>query len=431
MQKVVIAAACGLLWVGGASAADLAVYDAPETPAPMSSSLALAGFYIGVNVGNAFEGVEYTDNDTIPPETYDFAKDPLLYGLSVGYDAQVGGHWLVGAELRYDQLNAEFAPFEDAGFATLFKMNSSTSVVGKVGYLTSPGTQLYGVLGYGSVAVEAEEGFDGWATGNVGGLVVGVGAETRLTDLLSASVDARYFRGGSTLVTEDDEEFLPKYMMVTAGLKMRFGQPSAEPEVAAVSEPYDFTGFSLGASLDGAVGAMVRTVRTPGAETGPFWSENFGWGLNVGYDHELGIYVAGVDASVDVFHLPFYDPAQDSPDVAGTTLFGTVESVVAITGKLGVKIDGNALLYAKGGVAGIYTTANDGFFALDGGGQELMPGYQVGIGIETAVAEDWTVSVEGLYTEAVDGLTTENTQLDQVALFPHLMTANVSLNYRF
>lgn len=431
MQKIALAAACGLIWVGGAAAADLAIYAEPSPSQPVSSSLALAGFYVGLNIGNAFEGFEYTDNDFDPPETYDFAKDPLLYGFAVGYDAPVSGRWLLGAELRYDQLDAAFAPFSDAGLPTLFKMHSSTSVVAKVGYLTAPGTQVYGVLGYGSVAVEAEEGFDGWATGNVGGIVAGIGAETRLTDLLSASVDARYFRGGSTFVTEDDEEFLPKYLMVTAGLKVRTGQPAADTELAS-SQPHDFTGFSLGASLDGAVGSMVRTVSTPGAETGPFWSENVGAGVRAGFDGAFGdIFLAGVGATADFYHLPFYDPAQDSPDVAGTTLFGTVESVFALTGKLGVQVDPSAVLYAKAGFAAIYTTANEDFFALDGGGTKVLPGYQVGIGLETALVDNWTLSVEGLYTEALEGLTTENTQLNQVALFPHLLTGNVGVNYRF
>ena len=83
------------------------------------------------------------------------------------------------------------------------------------------------------------------------------------------------------------------------------------------------------------------------------------------------------------------------------------------------------------GVAGIYTTANEDFFALGGGGEELLPGYQVGVGIETAINETMTLGVEGLYTAATDSLGTENTQLGQVELQPSLLTGKVTLNFRF
>lgn len=429
MRRISTAVVTGLMFVGAAGAADLGV--APEAPAPEASvPPALAGLYVGVNVGDAFEGMNYTNYNDDPVETYDFALDPLVYGLTIGFDTQVTGRWTAGAELRYDYLDAHFAPFSNPGFDTLFTMKDSTSVVGKVGYLLTPGAQLYGVLGYGSVSVEAPEGADEYKSGSQGGVVVGVGAETRLTDLLSASVDARYFRASDEFRTADDVGFKSKYLLVTAGLKMRFDQPALTEEGAVDASVYDFTGVSLGISADGGVGSMVRDISTAGADTGPFWSENVGLGVNLGYDIAFGNYVAGIEAAVDYQHLPFYDAAQDSPDPDATTLFATVEGMMALTARLGVQLDPGSIAYAKAGIAGIYTTANADFFALDGGGESMLPGYQLGVGVESFVSDQLSLSAEGLYTEATDALVTENTQSEQVRLFPRLLTAKVGLKYR-
>ena len=86
----------------------------------------------------------------------------------------------------------------------------------------------------------------------------------------------------------------------------------------------------------------------------------------------------------------------------------------------------------KVGVAGLYTTANEDFFSDHGGGEEeLLPGYQIGLGIETAVTDNMTIGVEGLYTAATESLVTDNLQIDQVALKPEVLTGKVSLKFHF
>ena len=430
MNRLAVGAIAGCtLLIGNALAADLGTV-VVDTPALQQS--AITGFYAGINAGYAFEGVRYNKYNADPFEAYDFALDPGVFGVSAGYDTTIAGNVIVGAELRYDYLNADFTPYEDSVCCSFFKMRDSITAVAKVGYLVSPSTQLYAVLGAGSVYVTAPESYYDFKSGGVMGYVAGIGAETRLTDLLTASVDARYFRSTDEFEVNEIEGFEPRYFMVTAGLKMRFDQP----QVAVKGDPrgagLTFTGFNMGVSAGGYVGALTRTVETPGAEVGPFWAENYTLGLNVGYDVELGGgYVLGFDASYDSGRLDFYDPSQDSPFPDATTLFGTVTDIIAATARFGIKTDPSTLIYAKAGFAGMTTNANPDFFALEGGYTQFLGGYQLGIGLETAIAEKTTLTFEGLYTKATETLITENTQADQIGLQPAILQGKVGLKIHF
>ena len=48
-----------------------------------------------------------------------------------------------------------------------------------------------------------------------------------------------------------------------------------------------------------------------------------------------------------------------------------------------------------------------------------------------ALTEKLTLRVEGLYTEATEGLVVNNSQPDQITLTPSLLTGRVGLAYRF
>ncbi len=91
----------------------------------------------------------------------------------------------------------------------------------------------------------------------------------------------------------------------------------------------------------------------------------------------------------------------------------------------------STLVYAKGGFAGLWTDANDEFFALDGGGSKMLAAFQVGAGIESALTDKWSLRVEGLYTKAFNSLVTANSQPDQNELKPSLLTGKIGLAYHF
>lgn len=413
-----------------AYAADL-VIDTVDPVVIVPDSAPSTGFWVGGHVGSAMLGVEYTDFAFDPVETQDWSLPKLTAGIAFGWDTMLSGNLVGGVELRYDFLSADFAPYADAGFGTLFTFEDTISATGKLGYLVAPGTQLYGVLGFGSAGVEAPEGFDDFANGRVNGWVAGIGAEARITELLSATIDARYFRAFEAFATEDDVEFLPHYLAVTTGLKYRFDDGTGGGEAFDPID-FDFSGPSIGLSVMAAAGSMERAVSVPGAETGPFFAEGAGIGGSVGYDFAINEdWVLGVLAGIDYHPLTFSDASADSPDVFGTTEFAHVDTVVAIGGRLGARVNPQTLLYGKLAYAAIHTTANEDFFALGGGGDEWLSGVQIGAGLETAISDSVTLGVEGTYTVASDALITENTQLEQVELTPSILAAKATLKYHF
>lgn len=415
-----------------ALSADLVIDEPPDGIVMELTGGPSTGFYVEGHFGPAMLGTEYTDYDFDPVETQDWAKPALTAGIAFGWDTMLGSNLVGGVELRYDFFNADFAPYADAGLGTLFTLQDTISATGKLGYQVVPGTQLYAVAGFGSAGVEAPEGFDGFANGRTNGWVGGIGAETRISNSISATIDARYFRAFEAFATEDDVDFLAHYMTVTAGLKYRFDDGSSAGATAARPIDIDFTGPNIGVSLSAAAASMNRAVSAPGAETGPFFAEGAGIGGSIGYDFAIGgDWVLGAVASIDYNPMTFYDASANSPDVDGTTEFAYLDTILAIGGRLGAKINPQTLLYGKLAYAAIHTTANDDFFALGGGGDEWLDGVQVGVGLETAVSDSVTIGIEGTYTAATEALVTENTQLEQIELTPTILAGKATLKYNF
>lgn len=415
-----------------ALAADL-IIDAPVDPVVIvPDSAPSTGFYVEGHVGPAMLGTEYTNYDTNPLETQDWSKPTLTAGIAFGWDTMLTGNLVGGVDLRYDFFNADFTPYEDGGFATLFTIQDTFSATGKLGYMVVPGTQLYAVLGFGSAGVEAPESFFDTASGRSNGWVAGIGAETRISDLISATIDARYFRAFGAFATADDVDFLPHYLAVTVGLKYRFDDGSGLSAEPVEPIDFDFSGPSIGLSVMAAAASMERAISAPGQETGPFFAENAGIGGSIGYDFAINDdWVLGLIAGIDYHPLTFVDAAGNSPDPDATTEFAYVDTVIAIGGRLGAKINPQTLLYGKLAYASIHTTANEDFFALTGGGDTWLGGVQFGVGLETAVSDSVTLGVEGTYTVAADALVTENTQLEQVELTPSILAAKASLKFHF
>ncbi|WP_197421006.1 outer membrane beta-barrel protein [Devosia sp. Root105] len=411
-----------------AFAADLIIEETPIAVLPVVGSS--TGFYVGAHLGPTIIGVDY-DPDVDPPELYQFSKPSLTAGIAFGWDTMLGSNLVGGIELRYDLFNAAFSPYEDALGADLYRFQDTLSLTGKLGYLVAPGTQVYGVLGFGSAGFSAFAGLDD-ETGRASGLVVGVGAETRLTDLLSATVDVRYFSAFDEYLVSNDTSFLPRYLAVTAGLKFRFDDGLGHMVEDPTQIDFDFTGPNVSVSALAVAASMERDILVPGADTGPFWSEGVGVGIGLGYDFDIGNgWVIGATANLDYTPLVFDDAAGNSPDVDAPTKFATVDTVISAGARLGFKTNPSTLVYGKLAIAGINTHANEEFFALDGGGSALLPAVQLGLGVETAIADQVTLGVEGNYTAATSPLVVNNSQPEQVDLWPTLLTGKVTLKYHF
>lgn len=434
LATAIVAAASPVL------AADLAmVHEEVPTVEPVAApGFDWSGLSIGVHAGEVFHGLDYNDDFAFDPaQDFNWQQRGGEFGLSIGYDTALTSRVIAGAELRYDYFNTDFTPYIDGIGGTLVTIDDAVSLTGRLGYLFTPDTLVYVRAGIASTGVSVPIDFPSFhiESGRATGGIIGVGAETRLFDNLSANVEARYFKSSSSWLNENELEYYPKFFSVTAGLKYRFDETgSGTPDGAFDVVDYDFTGAYASISAVGAASGMLRDITiTPGADDGPFWDDAFGAGVGLGFDAAIGgDWRIGAELTADYLGLVYVDPDQNSPDVGSDTRFATVDGIIALTARLGAKINASTLLYGKVGVAGLYTTANEDFFADRGGGEEeLLPGYQIGLGIETAVTDNMTIGVEGLYTAATESLVTDNLQIDQVALKPEVLTGKVSLKFHF
>ncbi|MGB3645621.1 MAG: outer membrane beta-barrel protein [Mesorhizobium sp.] len=400
--------------------------DQVVAPPQEASGPSWTGFYIGVHAGAAFGNMGYD----IAPYDYQLGAEDFAYGVHGGFDYQFNNRWVAGFELGYTQLGADYSPFTDN---VLVKANSLYSISGRAGYLLTPQTLVYGRLGYAGIRLEAEEGFFDTASKTVGAAQFGIGAETFLWGNVTGRVEANYYHALSKFrINDDSEVFDPHYLLVTAGLAYRFNADRGSAYPAEAAPDLNWSGFYAGVAGSYNFGVMHREIDEAGSTVGPFGSQTFGGGAFAGYNFLFGSsYLLGVEAGAEYLSARFDDPARNSGDPAGPTLFGTVKGVLSLSARAGYFATPSTLVYAKGGFAGLWTDANDEFFALDGGGSKMLAAFQVGAGIESALTDKWSLRVEGLYTKAFNGLVTANSQPDQNELKPSLLTGKIGLAYHF
>ena len=388
------------------------------------------GFYVGVHAGGAFGNTDYGNDFVDPGQRYHLADDTYAIGVHGGFDYQFSSSWVAGLELAATRLNSEYAAFIPD--VPAFSIDWNFSASGRLGYLVTPQTLFYGRIGYSAMDVEAIEGLAGTASGTVDGALIGVGVETFLSDNITARVDANYFLPSDEFVTDDFEAFEPHYLMLTAGLSYRLGAQNGSSYPVEPAPEMDWSGFYAGISGSYNHGLMDLDVEVPFSTVGPFGEESAGGGVFVGYDFQVApSFVLGVEADATYLNAEFEDPTQNSLDPNAPTVFGTVDAVFALTARAGYVASPSTLIYVKGGFAGLLTEANEEFFPLDGGERKVLSAYQIGGGIESALTEKLTLRVEGLYTEATEGVVVNNSQPDQITLTPSLLTGRVGLAYRF
>ncbi len=233
MTKLTILAATAAImgWAGSASAADVHQHGGSIKDAPfVEAAPTWDGVYLGVGGG----GSVATHDSDVDGAVFDGTGAglpifPLFEGLSdngdisgfgtvqIGIDRQRGG-WVFGLFADYDWMNMDTdlegntidlsggggpAGLFSASFAT--EIDNMWSIGGRIGFLTSPETLVYGLLAYSQADVTVFNTltlFDG-AGGTVAsasneadvdadGFTVGAGIETKLRENVSLKFEYRY-----------------------------------------------------------------------------------------------------------------------------------------------------------------------------------------------------------------------------------------------
>jgi outer membrane immunogenic protein len=144
-----------------------------------------------------------------------------------------------------------------------------------------------------------------------------------------------------------------------------------------------WTGFYFGATL----GYSVGTVDVSGASGNLGFDQSGGVGtLFAGYNWQAGNMVWGLEADIGTGYLD----GGRAGLTAENNYFGTLRA------RVGTLITQQTLLYATGGLAWA-----DYDFKMTGAttGSETLIGYTIGGGLEFAIAPQWTIRGEYLYTD--------------------------------
>lgn len=147
----------------------------------------------------------------LPPGSFDFGFDGIggegVFGtVSVGLDYQFHRNWVIGAFFDYDfsdietTINLSVPPLLGLQAGGKLSLDNMWTIGGRLGYLASPSTLIYGLVGYteanfSDLTFTASGPIVGSYTAtvpNFSGYSVGFGMETLLVPNLSMKAEYRY-----------------------------------------------------------------------------------------------------------------------------------------------------------------------------------------------------------------------------------------------
>jgi outer membrane immunogenic protein len=206
---------------------------------------------------------------------------------------------------------------------------------------------------------------------------------------------------------------------------------------AYVAAVYNWTGFYVGAHVGWARVDLDSTVvaAPPGFGTGGLGGssdDGFLGGGQVGFNYQVGVWVFGIEGDIawtDIGRSGTFAPL---PGVLVTDSVG-VDWLATVTGRIGYAF-GNALVYAKGGVAWMDWSSNvtvtglvGGPFTATGGATET--GWTVGAGLEYGFTPNWSAKIEYNYLDFGSERTAAGGFAVDTDLSTHIVKAGI--NYRF
>jgi outer membrane immunogenic protein len=212
------ALAASVCTAGSAFAADM--YEPGSMKdAPMAAPVVYdwTGFSIGAGIGGAFmnyDGGAAGTFDVAPPGPVDAFAFPLedddgaIFGtVQLGYDRTLPSRFLIGVFADYDfsggtetsfggtSVLTTGAPGDTLGFAGTAEVDNSWTVGGRLGFLATPETLVYGLIGW----THADLNVSGtYATDIVGGTPVSFSSEEDMDSVtIGAGVETMIGRGVS------------------------------------------------------------------------------------------------------------------------------------------------------------------------------------------------------------------------------------------
>jgi outer membrane immunogenic protein len=202
MMRLILGVAAALFLTAGQAAAD----GLPSKGRVKAAEPAFNwnGFYVGLGIG-AGAVVHDLSASAIYNDGYEGTSVPIaalgfdgiggegVFGtITVGYDRVIRPGWVAGVFADYDfgsniSTDVSLSIFNLQGSASL-DHEYSWAIGGRLGFLTNPGTLVYGTAGY----TQAEFDYFGLLSKTYGGYFVGAGIESFLRDNWTLKLEYRF-----------------------------------------------------------------------------------------------------------------------------------------------------------------------------------------------------------------------------------------------
>lgn len=181
-------------------------------------------FYLSIGGGYAFTNEELTLSNgpaIVPPLSFNVGFDGFggkggALTIGGGYDFQFAPKFVAGLLIDYTMHGADTDFDLNVGNSITanlgFGLDNELSIGGRLGYLVTPQTLIYGSIGYSRIELDDAQlsvnfgGLGGFGTrvassGAIDGFFLGGGIETKITDNVSLKLDYRYTNGDSEQIT--------------------------------------------------------------------------------------------------------------------------------------------------------------------------------------------------------------------------------------
>ncbi|KRB28521.1 MULTISPECIES: outer membrane protein [Mesorhizobium] len=383
-----------------------------------------SGAYIGI--GGGFGATVH--KVSAPGASFNGIGGNGVFGeLTAGYDYMVNERFLLGGFI--DANYGNIGPSLSVPGADIDLTNSYGFDVGlRAGYLLNPSTLGYVLGGYSwqHFKLDGSGDADGLDfTENRGGYVLGVGMETVLRGNWTLKTEYRYADYGDKSVLDFGAGSLnvePSTHTFHVAANYRFGAQNGGG-ASFVAPAYNWTGFYVGGAL--GAGTMVHDLTLGGAlELNGIGGEGvFGEG-SIGYDHDFGTWVAGVQLDGR------YSGIRTKLDIFGGSIKGDADYGFDALARVGAKVNESTLAYVIGG----YSWQHFNLHASAPGGPSGdiydwgSSGFSVGGGLETAVSNNMTVGLEYRYSQyAKEDFGSDGILEDT----PSFQTVRLGLKYKF
>jgi outer membrane immunogenic protein len=235
MKRLILGVAAALLLSASPAVADGLPSKGSIKAAPAAAGPNWNGFYAGVGIG---AGALVADKP-VTGHHYDYEEDVLqsyrigstefggegAFGIvTIGYDRVLRPGWVGGVFADFDFGSSISSEVNFFSRSASIDQNHSWAIGARLGFLTSPGTLIYGNVGYTQTDLDifdfGSETFDGY--------FVGAGIETFLRDNWTLKLEYRYSDFGEETVFDGrfaSAELDPSTHTARLVLSYKFGHP--------------------------------------------------------------------------------------------------------------------------------------------------------------------------------------------------------------